>query len=109
MSSTSAGQLISKKNLLLLLCILSFPPDLKDKEIFQKVCNEEQRTVTEPLPDNCPKELEQLINSCRAYSDFERPSSGGKNIITSNTLANNSNFIKGDCHPKGKSKICFFP
>lgn len=69
---------LSPKNMLLLRCIFLFLPDLKDKEILQKVCNEEQCTVKEPLPDDCPKELEQLINDCRAYSDFERPSAGGK-------------------------------
>ncbi|XP_075884822.1 mixed lineage kinase domain-like protein [Nelusetta ayraudi] len=50
--------------------------DLKDMEILEKVNNKEQCTVKEPLPDDCPKELEQLINDCRAYSDFERPSAG---------------------------------
>lgn len=63
---------------MLLWCVLRFPLDLKNEEIFQKVYNKEQQTVKEPLPDDCPKELEQLINDCRAYSDFERPSAGGK-------------------------------
>ncbi|XP_063344884.1 LOW QUALITY PROTEIN: mixed lineage kinase domain-like protein [Pelmatolapia mariae] len=44
-----------------------------DEEIYQKVCKEKYR---EPLPDDCPAELGQLINECRAYDGFQRPSAG---------------------------------
>lgn len=44
-----------------------------DEDIYQKVCEEKYQ---EPLPDDCPKELGQLINECRAYSGFQRPSAG---------------------------------
>uniref|UniRef100_A0A668UXS3 Protein kinase domain-containing protein n=1 Tax=Oreochromis aureus TaxID=47969 RepID=A0A668UXS3_OREAU len=44
-----------------------------DEEIYQKVCKEKYR---EQLPDDCPAELGQLINECRAYDGFQRPSAG---------------------------------
>ncbi|XP_068595797.1 mixed lineage kinase domain-like protein [Brachionichthys hirsutus] len=42
-------------------------------DIYQKVCKEK---FQEPLPDDCPKPLAHLINSCRAYESFQRPSAG---------------------------------
>ncbi|XP_038662909.1 mixed lineage kinase domain-like protein [Scyliorhinus canicula] len=30
----------------------------------------------EPLPDDCPRDLVELINECRAFEPFERPSAG---------------------------------
>ncbi|XP_078399140.1 mixed lineage kinase domain-like protein [Cetorhinus maximus] len=30
----------------------------------------------EPLPDDCPQDLVELINECRAFEPFERPSAG---------------------------------
>uniref|UniRef100_I3JWZ1 Protein kinase domain-containing protein n=1 Tax=Oreochromis niloticus TaxID=8128 RepID=I3JWZ1_ORENI len=44
-----------------------------DEEIYQKVYKEKYR---EQLPDDCPAELGQLINECRAYDGFQRPSAG---------------------------------
>lgn len=32
----------------------------------------------EPLPDDCPEALRHLIDACRAYDSFQRPSAGGK-------------------------------
>ncbi|XP_029290597.1 mixed lineage kinase domain-like protein [Cottoperca gobio] len=46
---------------------------LSNKEIDQKVNKEK---FQEPLPDDCPKELGDLINACRAYDPFHRPSAG---------------------------------
>ncbi|KAK5866814.1 hypothetical protein PBY51_011358 [Eleginops maclovinus] len=42
------------------------------EEVYQKVFKEK---YMEPL-DDCPKELEHLINACRAYIPFQRPSAG---------------------------------
>ncbi|XP_047451262.1 mixed lineage kinase domain-like protein isoform X2 [Mugil cephalus] len=47
----------------------------KNEQIYQRVCQEKYQ---EPLPDDCPKALGDLINACRAYDSFERPSAGGK-------------------------------
>lgn len=44
-----------------------------NKEIYQKVCQEKYQ---EPLPEDCPKGLEELIRACRAYDSFQRPSAG---------------------------------
>ncbi|XP_041795371.1 mixed lineage kinase domain-like protein [Chelmon rostratus] len=44
-----------------------------NQEIYQKVCKEK---FQEPLPDDCPEPLEHLINTCRAYDSFQRPSAG---------------------------------
>ncbi|XP_034535101.1 mixed lineage kinase domain-like protein isoform X2 [Notolabrus celidotus] len=46
---------------------------LSSKEILQKVCKEK---FVEPLPDDCPEQLGSLINACRAYDSFKRPSAG---------------------------------
>ncbi|XP_076588200.1 mixed lineage kinase domain-like protein [Chaetodon auriga] len=46
---------------------------LSNQDIYQKVCNEK---FQEPLPDDCPEPLEHLINACRAYDSFQRPSAG---------------------------------
>uniref|UniRef100_UPI00398F1303 mixed lineage kinase domain-like protein n=1 Tax=Pristiophorus japonicus TaxID=55135 RepID=UPI00398F1303 len=57
--------------------------DCNDKMIRQKVCEER---VREPLPDDCPKDLCDLIDECRAFDPFERPQAGAivdrlKNIL----------------------------
>uniref|UniRef100_A0A8C2BYK3 Protein kinase domain-containing protein n=1 Tax=Cyprinus carpio TaxID=7962 RepID=A0A8C2BYK3_CYPCA len=39
-------------------------------QIFQKVCVEK---VMEPLPKDCPKKLKELINACRSFEPFLRP------------------------------------
>ncbi|XP_044211856.1 mixed lineage kinase domain-like protein [Thunnus albacares] len=44
-----------------------------NEEISQKVCNEKYQ---EPLPDDCPEPLGCLINACRTYDSFQRPSAG---------------------------------
>ncbi|XP_062246680.1 mixed lineage kinase domain-like protein isoform X2 [Platichthys flesus] len=44
-----------------------------DAEIYQKVYEEKFK---EPLPDDCPKQLADLINACRDYDSFQRPSAG---------------------------------
>ncbi|XP_075997022.1 mixed lineage kinase domain-like protein [Genypterus blacodes] len=44
------------------------------REIYKKVQNKE--TFQEPLPDDCPPPLAELINACRAYDPFHRPISG---------------------------------
>uniref|UniRef100_A0A3Q4I5T1 Mixed lineage kinase domain like pseudokinase n=1 Tax=Neolamprologus brichardi TaxID=32507 RepID=A0A3Q4I5T1_NEOBR len=47
-----------------------------DGEIYKKVFEEKCK---EPLPDDCPAELRQLINECRDFDSFQRPSAGGDN------------------------------
>lgn len=44
-----------------------------NKEILQRVCKEK---YIEPLPEDCPKALGDLIDACRAYESFHRPSAG---------------------------------
>ncbi|CAK6983915.1 mixed lineage kinase domain-like protein, partial [Scomber scombrus] len=43
------------------------------KEIYQKVFKERYQ---EPLPADCPEALGCLINACRSYESFQRPSAG---------------------------------
>ncbi|KAM3870206.1 mixed lineage kinase domain-like protein [Diretmus argenteus] len=43
------------------------------EEIRRRVVKEKYQ---EPLPDDCPKSLGDLINACRAYDSFSRPSAG---------------------------------
>ncbi|KAG7256474.1 hypothetical protein CRUP_023109 [Coryphaenoides rupestris] len=52
-------------------------PPAADCESRQDVYNKvmEQR-VMEPLPADCPDPLRHLIDSCRSYDDFLRPSAG---------------------------------
>uniref|UniRef100_A0A3Q1F2K1 Mixed lineage kinase domain like pseudokinase n=1 Tax=Acanthochromis polyacanthus TaxID=80966 RepID=A0A3Q1F2K1_9TELE len=45
----------------------------RNAEIYQKVCQEKYQ---QPLPDDCPEPLGQLINACRDYESFRRPSAG---------------------------------
>ncbi|XP_070687535.1 mixed lineage kinase domain-like protein [Pempheris klunzingeri] len=45
----------------------------RSKEIYEKVCEER---FQEPLPADCPEPLQQLIDACRAYDSFLRPSAG---------------------------------
>ncbi|XP_067235880.1 mixed lineage kinase domain-like protein isoform X3 [Chanodichthys erythropterus] len=42
-------------------------------QIYQKVFVEK---VTEPLPTDCPKPLKELINACRSFEPFQRPTAG---------------------------------
>ncbi|XP_073328416.1 mixed lineage kinase domain-like protein [Pagrus major] len=44
-----------------------------NEDIYERVCKEKYQ---EPLPDDCPKPLGDLINTCRAYKSFHRPSAG---------------------------------
>ncbi|XP_067906038.1 mixed lineage kinase domain-like protein isoform X2 [Heterodontus francisci] len=43
------------------------------KDIHRMVCKDKFR---EPLPDDCPQDLVELIDECRAFEPFERPSAG---------------------------------
>lgn len=52
------------------LCV----PGRTHEQIYQKVCEE---MFTEPLPADCPGALRSLVDSCRAYDSFRRPSTGG--------------------------------
>ncbi|XP_051975891.1 mixed lineage kinase domain-like protein [Xyrauchen texanus] len=45
----------------------------KHMQIYQKVF--EERFI-EPLPSDCPRQLEVLINACRSFEPFERPTAG---------------------------------
>lgn len=50
-------------------------PDCSRQDILKKVCKDK---VQEPLPADCPESLRELINACRAYDSFQRPSAGGR-------------------------------
>ncbi|KAK1888069.1 Mixed lineage kinase domain-like protein, partial [Dissostichus eleginoides] len=70
------------------------------KEVKQKVFVEKYQ---EPLGD-CPKELELLINACRAYDPFQRPSAEGsipdgvlQNARENNGLSPESRLIPASC------------
>ncbi|XP_052399548.1 mixed lineage kinase domain-like protein [Carassius gibelio] len=43
------------------------------RQIYQKVCVEK---IMEALPEDCPKQLKQLINACRSFEPFLRPTAG---------------------------------
>ncbi|XP_041966903.1 mixed lineage kinase domain-like protein isoform X2 [Alosa sapidissima] len=43
------------------------------KFVYQKVCEEK---AMEPLPEDCPRQLGELIDACRCYDDFQRPTAG---------------------------------
>ncbi|KAM9753736.1 mixed lineage kinase domain-like protein [Menidia menidia] len=45
----------------------------KDEEIYAKVC---EQKFLEPCPPECPESLAELIDACRAYDGFQRPTSG---------------------------------
>ncbi|XP_041046767.1 mixed lineage kinase domain-like protein isoform X1 [Carcharodon carcharias] len=66
--------------------------DCSDEVIRQKVCD----GVQEALPSDCPKDLCELIDECRAYDPFERPKAGAivdrlKNILNRiSTITNES-------------------
>ncbi|KAK2880598.1 mixed lineage kinase domain-like protein [Channa argus] len=47
--------------------------DWSNKDIYQKVSKEK---FMEDLPGDCPEALGDLINACRAYDGFHRPSAG---------------------------------
>ncbi|XP_072519651.1 mixed lineage kinase domain-like protein [Salminus brasiliensis] len=42
-------------------------------QIYKKVCEQQ---IMEPLPNDCPRELKDLIDACRSYNPFQRPSAG---------------------------------
>uniref|UniRef100_A0A672J185 Protein kinase domain-containing protein n=1 Tax=Salarias fasciatus TaxID=181472 RepID=A0A672J185_SALFA len=42
---------------------------MSDDVIYQKVCKGDK----EPLPDDCPPALAELIDACRAHDSFKRP------------------------------------
>ncbi|XP_066570220.1 mixed lineage kinase domain-like protein [Amia ocellicauda] len=42
-------------------------------QIYQKVCKERDK---EPLPSDCPQFLAKLIDACRSYDPFLRPTAG---------------------------------
>lgn len=44
-----------------------------NKDIYEKVCNER---FQQQLPGGCPEGLRGLINECRHYDSFQRPSAG---------------------------------
>ncbi|XP_054476216.1 mixed lineage kinase domain-like protein [Anoplopoma fimbria] len=44
-----------------------------NKDIYEKVCNDKAQ---EEVPEDCPEGLGLLINACRAYDGFQRPSAG---------------------------------
>uniref|UniRef100_A0A673X6Q0 Mixed lineage kinase domain like pseudokinase n=1 Tax=Salmo trutta TaxID=8032 RepID=A0A673X6Q0_SALTR len=54
--------------------------DCSHKDVYQRVCKEK---YTEPLPKDCPKQLGELINDCRSYDSFYRPTAGGnlRNVV----------------------------
>ncbi|KAK1804395.1 hypothetical protein P4O66_020424 [Electrophorus voltai] len=43
------------------------------QSIHEKVC---QKKMMEPLPNDCPDHLRELINACRSYDPFYRPNAG---------------------------------
>uniref|UniRef100_A0A8C8IYR4 Protein kinase domain-containing protein n=1 Tax=Oncorhynchus tshawytscha TaxID=74940 RepID=A0A8C8IYR4_ONCTS len=47
--------------------------DCSRKEVYQMVCKDK---YTEPLPEDCPQLLGELINNCRSYDSFYRPTAG---------------------------------
>ena len=49
-----------------------------DQEICKRVCEDK---LGEPLPEDCPKQLRELINACRSYDSFHRPTAGGNSVL----------------------------
>ncbi|XP_007902867.1 mixed lineage kinase domain-like protein isoform X2 [Callorhinchus milii] len=47
--------------------------DITDEALDKKVREEQYR---EPLPDDCPKDLRELIDECRSFDPIERPTIG---------------------------------
>ncbi|KAJ7998023.1 hypothetical protein DPEC_G00218240 [Dallia pectoralis] len=47
--------------------------DLPNNEVYQRVCKDRYK---EPLPEDCPKTFEELIDACRSYDGFSRPTAG---------------------------------
>ncbi|XP_029009933.1 mixed lineage kinase domain-like protein [Betta splendens] len=47
--------------------------DCSRQQIYEKVYVEK---FQEPLPDDCPASLRELIDACRAFDSFQRPSAG---------------------------------
>ena len=45
------------------------------EDIYQKVCVDK---MNERLPGDCPEDLRELIDACRSYDSFLRPTAGGK-------------------------------
>ncbi|KAK2867516.1 hypothetical protein Q8A67_025633 [Cirrhinus molitorella] len=52
---------------------IPFKDCTNSNQIFQKVCVEK---VLEPLPPDCPKKLKEIINACRSFEPFLRPTAG---------------------------------
>uniref|UniRef100_A0A4W3H981 Protein kinase domain-containing protein n=1 Tax=Callorhinchus milii TaxID=7868 RepID=A0A4W3H981_CALMI len=48
--------------------------NITDEALDKKVREEQYR---EPLPDDCPKDLRELIDECRSFDPIERPTIGG--------------------------------
>lgn len=61
--------------------LLFFWSDCSHKDVYQRVYKEK---YTEPLPKDCPKQLGELINDCRSYDSFQRPTAGGNTFNTHN-------------------------
>lgn len=64
-------------NILLKCSVSVFLDCSSHSQIYQKVCVEK---VMEPLPTNCPKQLKELIDACRSFEPFMRPTAGGKTL-----------------------------
>uniref|UniRef100_A0A8C7QSV9 Mixed lineage kinase domain like pseudokinase n=1 Tax=Oncorhynchus mykiss TaxID=8022 RepID=A0A8C7QSV9_ONCMY len=47
--------------------------DCSHIEVYQRVCTEK---YTEPVLEDCPQPLGELINDCRSYDSFYRPTAG---------------------------------
>uniref|UniRef100_A0A4W5N5N0 Protein kinase domain-containing protein n=1 Tax=Hucho hucho TaxID=62062 RepID=A0A4W5N5N0_9TELE len=47
--------------------------DCLPEEVLKRVSKDK---CTEPLPEDCPKQLGELINACRSYDSFHRPTAG---------------------------------
>ncbi|XP_062856087.1 mixed lineage kinase domain-like protein isoform X2 [Trichomycterus rosablanca] len=47
--------------------------DCSTKNVYKKVFEEK---IKEPLPSDCPSELKKLIDDCRSFDPFQRPSAG---------------------------------
>lgn len=49
----------------------------------------------EPLPKDCPRQLGELINACRSFDAFHRPTAGGIiSLCHSKSCKIKKNFVK---------------
>uniref|UniRef100_A0AAZ3SHW6 Protein kinase domain-containing protein n=1 Tax=Oncorhynchus tshawytscha TaxID=74940 RepID=A0AAZ3SHW6_ONCTS len=55
--------------------------DCLPEEVLKRVSKDK---YTEPLPEDSPKQLGELINACRSYDSFHRPTAGGNTFNTHN-------------------------